>query len=285
MTNFIRPQKRCPALGDFPVTPRRSWRPQEIKKKAAQAAGCFIAVLWYSCITLSLLALSRSFVILFSEAQLDIYRHPSHTLPMSRKFSVNTNGTDHILFLSGSSLSLSLSKFIKACDWAAPQMGFCDKRKLISPSWTQEYYVKEEKKIVQNPINGNLSEPNNAAPFMSSSAARRLHSGRPSLSVGQALKSTQISFWIHRRPSEWNICSFKICRRPARCFRIVLHAACRRFYLAVYKWRDTETPAKKLINNNQQKKKVFTRALPGCQPQLPGSSWVKSRRRACVVQI
>lgn len=31
--------------------------------------------------------------------------------------------------------------------------------------------------MVQNPINGNLSEQNNAAPFMSSSAARRLHSG------------------------------------------------------------------------------------------------------------
>lgn len=40
-----------------------------------------------------------------------------------------------------------------------------------------KYYVKEKKNLVQNPINGNLSEPNNAAPFMSSSAARRPHSG------------------------------------------------------------------------------------------------------------
>lgn len=107
-----------------------------------------------------------------------------------------------------------------------------------------------------------------------------------SLSVGRALKSTQISFWIRRSPSEWNICSFKNCCRPARCFRIVLPdvsalpAVCLGFYFAVYRWRDTEAPCRK-----KPKKQLLTGALPGCQPQLPGFSWVNSRRRVCAVQV
>lgn len=48
---------------------------------------------------LSPLALSGSFEILFSEAQPDISRQASHTLLMNRKFSVNRNGTVHVLFL------------------------------------------------------------------------------------------------------------------------------------------------------------------------------------------